>query len=115
MEIYANAYYTYEPGDFVILTSGDIVCVKGYDESAKTYTVTFNKNCEDDVTLSKASMEVTYDGTYGDLATATRSGYDFAGWFDLATGGNQITSSTSVKITENKTLYAVWQRNEGVY
>jgi len=40
MEIYANAYYTYEPGDFVILTTGDIVCVKGYDEGAKTYTVT---------------------------------------------------------------------------
>lgn len=40
MEIYANAYYTYEPGDFVILTSGDIVCVKSYDEGAKTYTVT---------------------------------------------------------------------------
>ena len=40
MEIYANAYYTYEPGDFVILTTGAIVCVKSHDEARKDYVVT---------------------------------------------------------------------------
>ena len=62
MEIYANAYYTYEPGDFVILTTGDIVCVKGYDEGAKHYTVT-DATTEGDV----------YDHKFVDCGTNERT------------------------------------------
>jgi len=40
MEIYANAYYTYEKGDFVILTTGDIVCVQSHDAEGKKFVVT---------------------------------------------------------------------------
>lgn len=40
MEIYPYAYFTYEPGDFVILNSGDIVCIKSHDAEGKEYVVT---------------------------------------------------------------------------
>ena len=42
----------------------------------------------------------------GALATPSRSGYDFAGWFTSATGGTQITASSTV--AGNLTLYAHW-------
>lgn len=37
----------------------------------------------------------------------TRAGYTFAGWFDAATGGNQVTS-IPLNSTGNRTLYARW-------
>ncbi len=40
------------------------------------------------------------------LATPTRTGYTFKGWFTAASGGTQITSATS--ITANQTIYAQW-------
>lgn len=71
-----------------------------------TYTVTFNANGG---TCSPASKTVTFDATYGELATATRSDYLFAGWFTAATDGTQVTASSTVQIANNHTLYAHWQ------
>ena len=78
--------------------------------TANTYTVTFDKNGGN--TPSPASKTVTYAGTYGTLATCTRTGYTFAGWFTAASGGTQVTSGTTVGITDNQTLYAHWTANE---
>ena len=71
-----------------------------------TYTVTFNANGGG--TPSTASKSVTYDSTYGVLATTSRTGYNFKGWFPAASGGTQITAATEVKTTSNQTLYAQW-------
>ena len=73
---------------------------------AATFTLTFNKNGGN--TPSQASKTVTYGSTYGTLATCTRTGYTFAGWYTAASGGTKITSSTQVEITANQTLYAQW-------
>ena len=73
--------------------------------TAKTFTITFNVNGGSCDTPSKS---VTYDLTYGDLPTATRTGYTFKGWFTAASGGTQITSTTKVQITSDQTLYARW-------
>ena len=43
------------------------------------------------------------------LATPTRAGYIFKGWFTATSGGTQITSATS--ITANQTIYAQWQQS----
>ena len=43
------------------------------------------------------------------LATPTREGYEFRGWFTAASGGTQITSSTA--IDKNQTIYAQWTIN----
>ena len=76
--------------------------------TAKTFTITFNVNGGSCDTPSKS---VTYDLTYGDLPTATRTEHAFNGWFTEASGGVEITASTIVQITEDQTLYAQWSKS----
>lgn len=72
------------------------------------FTVTFNANGG---TTPTSSKKVTVGSTYGTLPTPTRTGHKFAGWFTAQTGGTQVTSSTTVNITANQTLYAHWTKN----
>ena len=72
--------------------------------SAKTFTVSFNSQGGSSV----SSKTVTYGSTYGTLATPTRNGYNFDGWYTASTGGSKVTSSTKVTLTSNQTLYAHW-------
>ncbi len=77
--------------------------------TAKEYTVTFDPG--DGASVSATSKTVTYDQEYGTLPTPTKTGYTFAGWFTQASGGTQVTASTTVSITANQTLYAHWTIN----
>ena len=61
--------------------------------------------------VTPASIEVTYDGNYGTLPAAARTGYAFAGWYTDKTNGTKITNDTKVTITSNQTLYAHWTAN----
>ena len=70
------------------------------------YRVNFDANGG---TVKTTTNYVTYDSYYGTLPTPTRTGYVFLGWYTLATGGTEITSSTRVEITDNQTLYAHWK------
>lgn len=74
--------------------------------AAAQFTVTFNANGG---TTPTASKPVSYGSTYGNLPSPTRTGYTFLGWF--TSGGTQITSSSTVNITANQTLYAHWKAN----
>ena len=78
--------------------------------TANSYTVTFD--AQGGTTPSPTSKAVTYASTYGTLATTTRAGYTFAGWWTGTGGtGTQITSATTVTITAAQTLYANWTPN----
>ena len=77
--------------------------------TANTYTVTFDANGGG--TPTPASKVVTFGSTYGTLATTSRTGYTFAGWFTAASGGTQVTSATIVSTASNHTLYAQWTAN----
>ncbi len=57
------------------------------------------------------SKTVTYNGTYGDLPTASKMGHTFEGWYTSATGGNKIESTTKVTTASNQTLYSHWTTN----
>lgn len=61
--------------------------------------------------VSPSSKLVTYNSTYGTLATPTRSGYTFNGWFTATSGGSQITSSTTYSTASDSTIYAQWTAN----
>ena len=74
--------------------------------TANQYTVTFDGN--DGGSPSPGSKTVTFDSTYGDLATCSRTGYTFAGWWTAASGGTEVKSDTRVQITADQTLYAHW-------
>ena len=54
------------------------------------------------------SKTIVKGGTYGTLCTPIRDGYSFDGWYTAASGGTKITSSTSVTVTANQTIYAHW-------
>ena len=73
--------------------------------SPNTYTVLFNGNTG---TPTKDSKSVTFDSTYGDLPTATKTGYTFTNWYTESTGGQKIESATTVTVANDHTLYAHW-------
>ena len=85
---------------------------KDYDSSlyaywiANEYTVTFDPNGGG--APVPASKKVTYNGTYGTLASVSREGYRLLGWFTLPEGGTQITSASVYTVADNSTLYAHW-------
>ena len=67
-------------------------------------TVAFDANGG---TASASSLGYTAGSPYGTLPTASRTGYEFAGWFTSATGGSEVTAATPAD--ENiATLYAHW-------
>ena len=76
--------------------------------TAGQYTVTYNGNGG---TPSSASKTVTYGTAYGTLASCSRTGYTFGGWWTQKTGGTKIETTTTVTITADHTLYAHWTAN----
>ncbi|MDR1778991.1 MAG: GBS Bsp-like repeat-containing protein [Clostridiales Family XIII bacterium] len=72
-------------------------------------TVTFNAN--GGTTLSMASKTAYYGAAYGTLATTSRTGYTFDGWYTAASGGTKVTSTTKYTAVGNSTLYAHWKAN----
>jgi uncharacterized repeat protein (TIGR02543 family) len=74
--------------------------------TADTITVTFNANGGSPPVPT--SKEVTFGQPYGELATTSRTGYSFAGWFTAASGGTEVTADTIVTTTTDHTLYAQW-------
>ncbi len=77
--------------------------------TANDYTITFNANGGSDP--APASKVVTFDSAYGTMATASRTGYTFVGWFTAASGGTEVTAATIVSTASNHTLYAQWMVN----
>jgi len=72
--------------------------------TANSYKVRFSEEGLPEIT-------VTYDQTYGasgELPVPSKTGYDFAGWFNDPYAGERITEDTVVKITADQTLYARW-------
>ncbi len=70
------------------------------------YIITFDSNGGEEP--NPKTKEVTYESNYGDLPEPTRTGYSLKGWFTSQTGDEEITKTTTVKITKNQTLYAQW-------
>ncbi len=74
-----------------------------------SYTVSFDAQGG---SVSPSSKSVTYASTYGELPAPTRTGYAFGGWWTATGGGGaQITSITTVTITEPQSLHAKWTAN----
>lgn len=81
----------------------------------KSYTVTWNPNGG---TVDPTSTTKTHGSTLGTLPTPTRAAdaqytYTFKGWFTAASGGTQISSTTTV--TGNVTYYAHWTATKRSY
>lgn len=72
--------------------------------SAQSYTLTFKSNGGG--TPSPTSKTVTYAKQYGTLATVSRLGYSFNGWFTASSGGKQVISTTVVAAITDHSIYA---------
>jgi len=75
--------------------------------TANKYTVTFDAN--GGATPVPTSKEVTFDATYGELATTSRTAYIFTGWFTAPSGGVLVEADTIVAIDSDHILYAQWE------
>ncbi len=58
--------------------------------------------------MEKQKMVVENGEEYGELPVPERTGYSFDGWYTAASGGTQITSSSTVSDANGYTLYAHW-------
>lgn len=75
-----------------------------YIEPGKpTYTVTLNANSG---SCGTNNIQVQQGGNYSGLPSASKTGYDFSGWYTAAVGGTKITSASSLVTNANHTLYA---------
>lgn len=89
-------YFTYYDDEWHLKVEGNY--------SPITFTLTFEKG--DASAVDPASKTVTYDSTYGSLATHTYIGYDLAGWFfDETTLLDEVLATDTVKIEANTTVY----------
>ena len=82
------------------------------DSNGAGNVVTFNniRVYEDtDVSVSPVNKYVSYDSALGTLPTPTRSGYDFAGWFDA--NGKQYTASSAMDVASTLFLNSKWTIN----
>ena len=62
-------------------------------------------------TPSYSTKTVTYDSAYGELPSATRTGYTFDGWYTEKSGVTKVTNETKVTTANDHTLYAQWNIN----
>ena len=74
------------------------------DEIIPNYTIVFKDNNNIVSTITRYK-----DEKLGTLPTLTKTGYTLDGWYTSNSGGEKITSSTTV--TENKTYYAHFTAN----
>ena len=68
-------------------------------------TATFNPNGGK---VSEKTRSISVGETYGTLPSASRSGYNFTGWYTAKNGGKKISATTKVSKKEKITLYAHW-------
>ncbi len=72
--------------------------------TANTYTITWDSQGGSSV----ANSTQTYAATLTLPTAPTRTGYTFAGWYTAASGGTQVTSSTTYTTAGATTYYAHW-------
>jgi uncharacterized repeat protein (TIGR02543 family) len=83
--------------------------------SSTTFTVTFDGNTGTSTAPSVTQSVPGATVTVADSATATRTGFRFAGWNTLATGlGTNVAVGPGYLPPSNITLYAKWSANNYV-
>ena len=76
--------------------------------SINTYDITFDATGG---SASTGSKSIVFGDAYGELPTASRTGYSFDGWFTDVSGGSQISASTTMNRASDHSVYAHWTAN----
>ena len=77
----------------------------------KPVVVVFDAN---EGSVNTSSKTVYKGSSYGSLPTPTRDYYDFEGWYTSLSGNTKISSSSTVTLDANHTLYAHWKLKSGI-
>ncbi len=118
LPIPTRTYYTFD-GWFTSATGGTKVTAES--KFARTedmtlyahwtlnsFVVTFDANGG---SVSTSSLRAYCGQGLGTLPTPTRTGFTFAGWYTSASGGSEVTSSSTYSVANDITLYAHWTVN----
>ena len=108
-------YYTFD-GWFTEATDGEVVTAESAFARTEDLTlyahwtlnsfiVTFNPNGG---TVGTSEIRAYCGQALGTLPTPSRTGFTFNGWFTAASGGSQVTASTTYSVANDITLYARW-------
>ena len=100
--------------DCKVLADGSSVFSCYYDRN--TYTITFDPT-EGAMTTSLNTMTGKFGADIGDMLVATRSGYNFGGWYhDLGTGNEvSVTATSWYTWTDDISVYAKWVKSDTTY
>ena len=74
---------------------------------ANTYTVNYDYSTNGGTSTTAENSTLTYNSDIDLTPTATKSGWEFVGW---NTNKDAKTKLTSVKVTQNITLYAIYKK-----
>lgn len=103
---YLSADYSGEPVTAVLCACADIVLYAKWSDIVYTVKYVMNGGV---MSVSNPS-EVTAGESVG-LASPSRAGYVFLGWYDAPSGGERV-ESVGGENARNLTLYALWQRSD---
>ena len=107
MNIVNGGIVTYTSSSGSTFASG---CYLNLYYTKKSYTLTFNVNGGNSLGTN-GSRTVKYQEAYGSLPTPTRTDHEFLGWFTSASGGTQVSDSTTMGAGDT-TVYAHWGRDQ---
>ena len=107
-----QGWYTSKSGGSRVTSSSTVTAESDHTLYARwkavKMTVNFDKT---DCRVDYSSKTVTYNSSYGGLATPKREGYTFLGWYTKKDGGEKVTVDTIVTKTTDHTLYAHWEKS----
>lgn len=66
-------------------------------------------------TIAQMTAVVWQGETFGELPTPQRKGFTFVGWSFTADGTEKILPEDTVSLTENATVYAVWEKEAVIW
>lgn len=76
--------------------------------SPMEYTMKFDLNGGTSFSSGSSQKTGKVNTAIGTLPVPVRTGYDFAGWYDAASGGNKVDEKYVQSNTTTKTVYAHW-------
>lgn len=106
---YLSADYSGEPVTAVLCACADIVLYAKWSDIVYTVKYVMNGGV---MSVSNPS-EVTAGESVG-LASPSRAGYVFLGWYDAPSGGERV-ERVGGENARNLTLYALWQRSDAQF
>lgn len=94
-------------------TKPTVVTTRPSTTTSTTTTVSIKVNLKPNGgSCSRTYLYVRKGSAYGTLPTATRSGYDFKGWYTAKKKGKKVKSTTVVTKSSEHTLYAHWKKEK---